>query len=150
VAAPQPQAQPLAKLAERNPENMQGLRQLADRGDWQGAAEYGQRLLAQDRLNPEIHFYQAMIFANLGIADKVERSLRQAIYLDRNFALAHYHLGLALKRGRKLRAAKRSFANAVRVLAGMPDHAMVRAGESVTATGLKELAKMHLENTDGA
>ena len=150
VAAPQPPAQPLAKPAERNPENMQGLRQLADRGDWQGAAEYGQRLLAQDRLNPEIHFYQAMIFANLGIADEAERSLRQAIYLDRNFALAHYHLGLALKRDRKLRAAERSFGNVLKVLDGMPDDAMVRAGESVTATGLKELAKMHLENTDGA
>lgn len=149
VAAPRPPAQPSVKQTERNPENMQGLRQLADRGDWQGAAEYGQRLLAQDRLNPEIHFYQALIFANLGIADKSERSLRQAIYLDRNFALAHYHLGLALKRNRKLRAAERSFGNVLKVLAGMPDHAMVRAGESVTATGLKELAKMHLENTDG-
>ncbi len=114
---------------------MEGLRQLADRGDWQGAAEYGQRLLTQDRLNPEIHFYQALIFENLGIADEAERSLRQAIYLDRNFALAHYHLGLALKRDRQMRAAARSFGNVLKVLAGMPDDAIVTAGPGVTATG---------------
>jgi chemotaxis protein methyltransferase CheR len=132
------------------PADMEGLRQLADRGDWQAAAEYSQRLLTQDRLNPAIHFYQALILENLGSVDKSERSLRQAIYLDRKFALAHYHLGLALKRDRQMRAAARSFGNVLKVLAGMPDHAMVTAGHDVTVTGLKELARMHLENSGGS
>jgi chemotaxis protein methyltransferase CheR len=126
------------------PVDLEGLRQLADRGDWQGAAEYGQMLLSRDGLNPQIHFYQALIFENLGRAAEAQRWLRQAIYLDRNFALAHYQLGLALERDRQMPAAARSFANVLKVLASAADDAIVTAGSGVTATGLKELARTHL------
>jgi len=80
----------------------------------------------------------------LGIAGEPERSLRRALYLDRNFALAHYHLGIALKRSGHAGAAARSFGNVLKVLAALPDIAMVTAGPGVTEAGLKELARMHL------
>jgi chemotaxis protein methyltransferase CheR len=131
------------------PTNVEGLRQLADRGDWHGAAEYGRTLLNHDGLNPQVHFYQALIYENLGRAAEAERWLRQAIYLDRNFALAHYQLGLALERGRQVPAAARSFGNVLKVLAGVPDDVIVTAGSGVTATGLKELAKTHLTKSGG-
>jgi chemotaxis protein methyltransferase CheR len=99
-------------------------------------------------LNPQIHFYEALIFENLGRASEAERWLRQAIYLDRNFALAHYQLGLALERGRNMAAAARSFGNVLKVLADTPDDAMVTAGSGVTAAGLKELARTHLEKSN--
>jgi chemotaxis protein methyltransferase CheR len=125
-------------------EDVAGLRQLADRGDWQGAAAYGQRLLASNRLNPNFYFYQALIFENLEKPDESERSLRRAIYLDRNFALAHYHLGVALKRNQRVSEAARAFGNVVRVLAGMPVEAMVPGGSGLTVTELKELTKTQL------
>jgi chemotaxis protein methyltransferase CheR len=147
-----PSVQPLAKTPAAPPDplrpDMNGFHQLADNGDWQGAVEYGQKLLTQDRLNPAIHFYQALIFENLGIPDESERSLRQAIYLDRNFAMAHYHLGLALKRNRKTREAARSFRNALRVLASAAEDATVTAGSGISVASFKELAKMHLENSE--
>jgi chemotaxis protein methyltransferase CheR len=146
--APKPEVQP---SPEPSPEpagvNLSGLRQLADQGDWQDAAEYGQKLLREDRLNPAIHFYQALIFENLGVLDQSERSLRQAIYLDRNFALAHYHLGLALKRDRQMASAARCFGNVLRVLSSMPDNAVLAGGPGVTVTALQELARMHLKNS---
>jgi chemotaxis protein methyltransferase CheR len=142
--APQPAAQPSPEPAGAN---LSGLRQLADQGDWQDAAEYGQKLLTEDRLNPAIHFYQALIFENLGVLDQSERSLRQAIYLDRNFALAHYHLGLALKRDRQMAAAARCFGNVLRVLSSVPDNAVLTGGPGVTVTALQELAIMHLKNS---
>jgi chemotaxis protein methyltransferase CheR len=148
-AAPPPNVElSKASAAQLGLADVEGLRQLAERGEWRGAAEYGQRLLTQDRLNPAIHFYQALIFENLGIADESERSLRHAIYLDRHFALAHYHLGLYLKRDRQLCAAARSFGNVLKVLIGMPDDAILAGGSGVTVTGLKELARMHLENSN--
>jgi chemotaxis protein methyltransferase CheR len=107
-------------------------------------------LLAQDRLNPAIHFYQALIFENLGIADEAEKSLRRAIYLDRNFALAHYHLGVALQRDRKPGLAARSFENVLQVLAGLPGEAIITAGPGLTVTHLKELANMHLQKSSRA
>jgi chemotaxis protein methyltransferase CheR len=126
--------------------NTEGLRQLADCGDWQHATEYGHRLLTQDRLNPSTHFYQALISENVGTDDQSERSLRQAIYLDRKFALAHYHLGLVLKRRRKASAAARSFGNVLTVLEDMPAEALVTGGPGITVIGLRQLAKMHLDS----
>ncbi len=131
------------------PADLDGLRQLADHGDWQGAAEYGKQLLSQNGLNAEVHFYHALIFEKLGVLDEPEISLRHAIYLDRNFALAHYHLGLSLKRGGQTAAAARCFGNVLKVLDGLPDVAIVRAGPGVTVTGLKELAKMQLGISSG-
>ena len=130
--------------------DVEGLRQLADRGDWKNAAEYGQRLLAADRLNPILHFYQALIFEKLGVTGESARCLRQAIYLDRGFAMAHYHLGLRLKQDRQESLAARSFGNVLRVLDCTPDDANVLAGDGVTVTALKELARMHLENRSGS
>jgi chemotaxis protein methyltransferase CheR len=130
--------------------DLQDLRQLADRGDWQGAAEYGQTLLARDGLNPQIHFYQALICENLGQAAEARRCLRQAIYLDRSFALAHFQLGLALERDGQLPAAARSFGNVLKVLRTTPNDAIVTAGSGLTAVGLKELARTHIEKSGAA
>ena len=44
-----------------------------------------------------------------------------------------------------MRAAARSFGNVLKVLADAPDDAIVTAGPGVTVTGLRELARMHLE-----
>jgi chemotaxis protein methyltransferase CheR len=141
----QPDPAPVAgPIAEPGRADLEGLRQLADRGDWQAAAECARTLLSRDGLNPQIHFYQALIFENLGQAAEAQRCLRQAIYLDRSFALAHYQLGLALERDRQIPAAARSFGNVLKVLASVQDDAIVTAGSGVTATGLKELARTHL------
>jgi chemotaxis protein methyltransferase CheR len=104
------------------------------------------RMLAEYRLNPAIHFDQAVIFENLGLAGESERSLRRAIYLDRNFALAHYRLGLLLEKGGQDSSAARSFGNVLMALAGAVDDAILPAGDGLTVNGLKELATMHLEN----
>ncbi len=130
--------------------HVEGLRQLVDGGHWQAAAEYGEGLLSRNRLDPEIHFYRALIFENLGVADQTERSLRHAVYLDRNFALAHYHLGLVLKRDGQVRAAARSFGNVLKVLAATADDAIVTAGPGVTAMRLRELARTLLADSSGA
>jgi chemotaxis protein methyltransferase CheR len=130
--------------------DLEGLRLLADRGDWEAAAEYGHRLLARDRLNPAAHFYQALIFENLGIPAEAELSLRRAIYLDRNFALAHYHLGLTLRRDRQIDAAARCFSNVLKVLTGVVNHATVKGAPGVTVNGLKELARMHLNDSSAS
>lgn len=145
VAAPVPAAEACTIL--RAQAGAEGLREMADRGDWRGAAEYGERMLERDRLNPTTHFYQALIFENLGILNEAARFLRQAIYLDRNFALAHYHMGLALERDCHVKAASRSFENVLRVLGDVPNDAAVRAGPGITVAALRELARTRLENS---
>jgi chemotaxis protein methyltransferase CheR len=99
-----------------------------------------------DGLNPIAHFYRAMVLEQMGIWDEAERSLRQSIYLDRNFALAHYYLGLALERKKNRAQAVRSFKNVLKILSTLGEESTVVAGDGVTVAGLSELAKMHLEN----
>jgi chemotaxis protein methyltransferase CheR len=148
---PQPEAEPFAApAAAPDPADLELLRQLVDRGDWEGAAECSQRLLTQDRLNAAIYFYQALIFENLGTPNAAEQCLRQAIYLDRNFAMAHFHLGLALKRTRQTVAAARSFVNVQRILEGIGDQTLPIDGTEVSAAELKDLVRMHLASTSGA
>ena len=150
--APEPPPLPRAarEAAGPIPADLEGLRQLADRGDWQRALPYCQRLLAQDGLNPAVHFYHALVLDQVGTVEELEQALRKAIYLDRNFAMAHYHLGLIYKKERKTRPAARSFNNVIRALSGIPDGQIVTAGPGVTANRLKELAKMHLEGSGGS
>lgn len=123
---------------------MDGLRTLADRGDWEGAIRYCRTLLASDGLNPAVHFYHGLVLEQMGLPAEAERSLRQAIYLDRNFAMAHYQLGLTLQRGKNPRQANRCFENVLELLSGMRDEEPLGDGDGVTVGGLKKLARTHL------
>jgi chemotaxis protein methyltransferase CheR len=131
---------------ELKPPNIDDLRRLADRGDWENAVPHCNRLLAQDGLNPVVHFYHALLLEQMERGAEAERSLRQAIYLDRNFLLAHYHLGLALAKGNQPCLAARSFENVVRLSGSTRDEQTVENGDGLTVAGLKEMAKMHLQN----
>lgn len=126
--------------------DLEGLRQLANRGDWQGAVRYCRQLLALDGLNPLVHYYHALVLEQIGGTADAEQSLRRAIYLDRHFLLAHYHLGLVLTKDRKTRPAVRSFENVLTLSSEMQDQQAVADGDGVTVAGLKELARMHLHN----
>jgi chemotaxis protein methyltransferase CheR len=130
------------------PATIDDLRLLADRGDWENAVPQCDRLLAQDRLNPAVHFYRALLLEQTARREEAERSLRQAIYLDRNFLLAHYHLGLALAKGNRRRLAARSFANVLRLAGGMRDEQPIENGDGLTVAGLKQVAEMHLRNLE--
>ncbi|HEY3738333.1 MAG TPA: protein-glutamate O-methyltransferase CheR [Bryobacteraceae bacterium] len=126
--------------------DLEGLRKLANRGDWHSAVRYCRQLLALDGLNPLVHYYHALVLEQIGGTADAEQSLRRAIYLDRHFLLAHYHLGLVLTKDRKTRPAVRSFENVLTLSSEMHDQQTVADGDGVTVAGLKELARMHLHN----
>ena len=83
----------------------------------------------------------------MGLGAEAERSLRHAIYLDRNFLLAHYHLGLALAKGDQPHLAARSCENVLRLSAGMRDLDTLENGDGLTVAALKQMAKMLLQNS---
>ncbi len=73
------------------------VRQQADRGEWKKSARSCEELLEKDNLNSAAHFYHALILEQMNRHAEAEQSLRRAIYLDRQFIMAHYHLGLFLQ-----------------------------------------------------
>ena len=155
VAAPPAAVAPLSRPAQvRDPaaaarsgvkpafENVRGL---ADRGAWHEAARECRRLLESNTLDPRAHFYSAFILEQTGAVVEAGEALRHAIYLDRRFVLAHYHLGLLQQRKGNGPLAKRSFENVLELLSRRDDTESFADADGITVAELRELAKVHLE-----
>jgi chemotaxis protein methyltransferase CheR len=121
------------------------VRHHADQGEWESAARLCEQLLRKDNLNSVVHFYQALVLGQMRRQDEAERSLRRAIYLDRQFVLAHYYLGIFLQSHGDLRLAARSFQNTLDLLRSRRDTDILADADGITVAELKKLAKMHLE-----
>ncbi len=124
---------------------LQEVRDLADRGSWQAAASLGKHLSEREPLSAAAHFTLGLILESIASPAEAERSLRRAVYLDRNFALAHYHLASCLQNGGKEAQARKSFQNVIQLLKDRPADERVEHGDGMTGADLSELAKLHLE-----
>ena len=131
--------------ASRAEATLDDVRRLADQGAWHSAALQCEQLLRTDNLNSTVHFYHALVLGQLGRQDEAERSLRRAIYLDRQSVLAHYYLGLSLQSRGNARQAERSFENVVDLLQSRRDIDILADADGITAAELRRLAKMHIE-----
>jgi chemotaxis protein methyltransferase CheR len=116
-------------------------RSHADQGQLREALEWAGRALAVDKLNPANHYLNANILLALGEKAAAATSLERAIFLDRDFTLAHFTLGmLARLEGRRARA-QRYFDNALSIIAGMDPHQILAESDGMTAGGLGEIIK---------
>jgi chemotaxis protein methyltransferase CheR len=116
-----------------------------DRGDWEKAAACCERLLKTENLKSLVHFQYALALEQLSRHDEAEQSLRRALYLDRQFVLAHYYLGiLLLSRGHSRKAAQ-SFENTVKLLNSRCDTEVLADAGGITVAELKKVAQSQLE-----
>jgi len=120
------------------------IRRHSDAGNWAAAMEVCELGLRQRPLDATLHFARALICEHMGAPDTAEQALRQALYLDRSFALAHFHLGRLLAGRGDRRSAERSFRNAMRVVEGHADLEAVSMGDGLTVAECRELARTHL------
>lgn len=75
-----------------------------------------QRALAAEPASGETFLYQGMFLLDRGQYERAELSLSRAVYLEPDFALAHYLLGKCQEKLRNLESARRSYRNALRSL----------------------------------
>jgi chemotaxis protein methyltransferase CheR len=137
-----PAIAPAADLAE--------IRALADKGAWEEADGRCRAALAQERLNPGVYFYHALVLEQTGRHHEAERALRQALYLDRRFVLAHYYLGLLMQKQGRLPVAAHSFENVLELLSRAEPGHVFGEGDGISALELDKLTRMHLEALTGA
>jgi chemotaxis protein methyltransferase CheR len=143
-----PPAPPAAPI--ETPEiTLQQVRDLADRGSWQAAANLGRQLTGSQPLSAPAHFTLGLILESMASPAEAERVLRRAIYLDRDFALAHYHLANCLQSEGKDAQARKSFQNVVQLLTSRTGSERVEHGDGMTVADLKEMAALHLEILEG-
>lgn len=136
-----PNAKSAAPPAESSvlPEPVELLRSLMDRGDWEGAGKLCAKELDGSRLDASLHYLHAVIVEQFGNTRQAQESLKQAIYLDRRFVLAHYQLGALHQKTGDVEGAKRCFRNAQRILCELDDAAGLKGAEDVTVGELRGL-----------
>jgi len=125
---------------------MAELRGLANRGAWEKAEALCCQMLEQAPLDPMLHYYHGLILMQMGRLRDCDQSLRRAIYLDRNFILPHYHLGLlGLRQGDRAKA-RRAMRNALTLLNDIDEGSVLAEADGLTAAQLKEMVTTHLDS----
>jgi chemotaxis protein methyltransferase CheR len=111
----------------------------ANRGDFAEALEWAEQAIAADRLDPEAHYLQALIFQEQGADEAAIASLKRALYVDQTFVLAHFALANLFVRGGKAKDAARQLANAAELLRAYGDDDILPGSDGLSARRLAEI-----------
>ncbi len=150
AARPLPEPAPAPQVIPANLDDVvETVRQQADRGELEAARRTCRDALDANPTSPALHFYDGLIARARGAAREAEAAFRRAIYLDRNFALAHHHLGLLLLDDGRGRAGRRSIGHAARIANAMDGGLLLAQGDGMTADALRRVARLPLTRHEG-
>jgi chemotaxis protein methyltransferase CheR len=111
----------------------------ANQGQLAEACNLCERAITVDKMNPAYHYLLAAVLLEMGKEDESVTCLNRALYLDQDFALAHFALGnIARRRGRK-REAERHFENVLSILRTYPPGTIVPESEGIRAERMIEI-----------
>jgi chemotaxis protein methyltransferase CheR len=88
----------------------------ADSGNWDEALEALDKAEAENNLEPAVHYFRGLVLLELGQIKDSQAALRQSIYCDADFILAHCLLGDAYKRDGDLKKAQQHWQTAKSLL----------------------------------
>jgi chemotaxis protein methyltransferase CheR len=111
----------------------------ANRGEITLALDWVDKAIAVDKLNAELYYLRATIFQEQGEIPKSIASLKQAIYLDQTFVMAHFALGMLTLKNGKPGEAGRHLENALSLLGDCPADDPVPGAEGMTSARLSEI-----------
>jgi chemotaxis protein methyltransferase CheR len=103
--APQPEAATAAALAAK-------ATALANLGKLTAAVRFCEESIALDSLRLETYFTYAIILIGLNDTANAEAALRKTLFLDNNFVLGHYQLGLLLINNKQILPGVKALKNA--------------------------------------
>ncbi len=120
-------------------------RASANRGDLETALSLCERALAADKVNPRLYYLRATIQQEQGAPSGAAASLRQSLYLDPDFALAHFALGnLARQQGKTAEAGKH-YRNALHALRKCRTEDELPESDGITAGRLAAIISAWIE-----
>ena len=117
------------------------VRRLADSGRPAEALAACRSAIVAHPLSAELFFYAALLQRALGLEGAAEADFRRAIYLCKQFAMAHYHLGLLLNDAGRAEPGRRSIAEAARIAGALPAGEILSCGDGMTAARLLDLSR---------
>jgi chemotaxis protein methyltransferase CheR len=114
-------------------------RALANQGVLDEALATSERWIAADRLDAAAHYLHAMVLQEMGERGRARAALIRAVYLQPEFALAHFALGNHARAEARVAEARRHFDNTARLLADFAADDPVPESEGLTAGRLREI-----------
>lgn len=124
-------------------------RQMADSGKIPEALKVLQsHAESEGRLDHRVHFILALLADHSGDIAQAVESLKRSIFLQKNFVIGHYYLGVVYQREGDLGTARRHFKNVMRLLQMIPDSALIEESEGLNAGRLKEIVNARFEEID--
>ncbi|MFA6970792.1 MAG: CheR family methyltransferase [Gallionella sp.] len=114
-------------------------RSCANQGRLSEALAWCEQAIAADKLNPAQHYLFAIILQEQGRLDAAIQSLMRALYLDPDFAMAHFSLGNLHQSQGRYRQAQRYFENVLMLLRKQPPDAPLPEADGLTAGRLAEI-----------
>lgn len=130
----------LAGAAADDPQSLAlAARAWANLGQLEDACRCGQAAVAADKCDPALRYLLASLLAEQGNSGAAVAALKQALYLDQDFVLAHFALANLYRRLGQPTPAARHFATTRQLLAGYPPAAALPAAEGLTAGRLLDI-----------
>lgn len=111
---------------------------LANQGRLDDALAWCDRWVAADKLSVAGHYLRAVVLLEQGRSDDARRSLQHVLYLDSNFALAHFAFGNLARSTGKDDEADKHFGNTLRVLARLQTDEVLPESDGLTAGRLRD------------
>jgi chemotaxis protein methyltransferase CheR len=113
----------------------------ANIGELAQAKNWCEKAIDSEKLNPEIYYLLSTIFQSAGDIDDSVKTLKQSIYLDPEFIMAHFTLGILLLQKKMPAEGKKSMQNALSLLALTDAEETLPYSEGITAGRLIETIK---------
>lgn len=134
--------QTAAATASKGFSPLRQIQQLANQGKLEAAAEACRELMQAGEMRATVPYLLGVILSNLGENAQARQALQQALYLDHRHCLAHYRLGLLQQQTGQPEAARKSFANAERLLQRLDEDNELPDGEGMLASELRALIQI--------
>ncbi len=112
-----------------------------DRGDLAEALEWCEKAIAAEKLNPGHYYLQGTILNDLGRIEEAVASMKKALYLAPEMAVAHFALGNLTRRLGKHKESAKHFQTVLAVLDHRPKDEIVVESEGITAGRLAEIVQ---------
>ena len=109
------------------------LQALADAGAYEEAETLCRALIAANPTSARLQYYDAVLRQVSDDPVGAEAALKRALYLDRNFTLAHHRLGMLLLSLGRAQEARRSLLSAARLAEAAPANDLLPEGQGVSA-----------------
>jgi chemotaxis protein methyltransferase CheR len=145
-------ARKFREVLEVNPVNVRGSYMLAlleaNQGHLKKAQEYCRRCIKHYPLSLEAHYLMAVIARETGDRFKEIEFLKKVVYINHNFVLGHYQLGIYYLKEGNLVLAGRSFQNALGLLEEWDVPDFIEGAEGMTVGRLRESINRYLEEIE--